>query len=299
MPAPLSAGFSDYLSDIISDVARAAFRAQSITPIHGGDIHQSYQISDNHGLNFFLKTNHRHQMQVFSAEKIALDTLGNTLCIKTPKALFDGCYKHTAFLLMEFLGFTETGDDYLLGQQLAKLHRHTEPQFGFESDNFIGSTPQQNPRHQHWIDFWIDARIGPQLERAYNNNDNNGLYSMGCALIDIIPELLKDHKPSASLVHGDLWAGNKRFLGDGSPVIFDPACYYGDREVDIAMTELFGGFSRDFYRGYHSEWPLAKGYQQRKTLYNLYHLLNHLNLFGDAYLSSCFGTIKALIKAGE
>jgi fructosamine-3-kinase len=151
---------------------------------------------------------------------------------------------------------------------LAKLHRVTGPRFGWHRDNHIGLSPQQNSWCDDWATFFWERRIRPQAERA-------GLQIKRT-------KLLENHKPQPSLLHGDLWSGNVGFTAEG-PVIFDPAVYYGDREADLAMTELFGGFPDEFYRAYDEAFPLEEGYEQRKHLYNLYHLLNHLNIFGEGY----------------
>ena len=157
---------------------------------------------------------------------------------------------------------------------LARMHRITGPRHGWHRDNYIGTMPQKNAWSDDWISFYRDCRLRPQLERA-NIDAEFLLAGMG--------SLLANHRPEPSLLHGDLWNGNAGFTADG-PVIFDPAVYYGDRETDMAMTELFGGFPAAFYSSYAALFPLAPGYEVRKHLYNLYHLLNHLNLFGTGYL---------------
>ena len=180
---------------------------------------------------------------------------------------------------LEFLQLQRNGDWAALARMLAKLHLVTGPRFGWHRDNYIGLSPQQNGWCDGWAEFFWERRIRPQAERA-------GL--------QIKPNrLLEDHKPKPSLLHGDLWSGNVGFTGEG-PVIFDPAVYYGDREADLAMTELFGGFPREFYRAYEEALPLPKGYEQRKHLYNLYHLLNHLNIFGGSYLAQVRSTLGLL-----
>jgi fructosamine-3-kinase len=174
------------------------------------------------------------------------------------------------------------GDWAALGQMLAKLHRQTGPRFGWHRDNWIGATPQVNGWRDDWSEFWQECRIRPQLELARKN---------GFSLPE--PPRLKNHQPQASLLHGDLWSGNAGFIEKG-PVIFDPAVYYGDREADIAMTELFGGFPARFYDAYNEAFPLPAGYETRKHFYNLYHLLNHLNIFGAGYLGRVQATLDLL-----
>jgi fructosamine-3-kinase len=166
-----------------------------------------------------------------------------------------------------------------MGSMLARAHSRPGPRFGWHRDNYIGSSPQQNGWCDDWAEFWRERRLRPQLERA-------GLRAN-------LDRLLEGHKPQPSLLHGDLWSGNVGFTKDG-PVVFDPAVYYGDREADLAMTELFGGFSREFYDAYQEVLPLDAGYEKRKHLYNLYHLLNHLNLFGGGYLGQVKSTLRLL-----
>ena len=169
---------------------------------------------------------------------------------------------------------------------LASVHRHQADRFGWQRDNYIGSTPQQNGWRESWIAFWRERRLEPQIALARANGYR----------IEVPPvwRLLEGHEPAPSLLHGDLWSGNAAFLPDGAPVLFDPAVYYGDREADLAMTELFGGFPREFYSSYRKIYPLDAGYEKRKHLYNLYHLLNHLNLFGSGYLGQVERTLGLL-----
>jgi len=183
----------------------------------------------------------------------------------------------------------------LLGEQLASLHRVTADQHGWNRDNFIGSTPQYNTPCDDWLEFWQDCRLKPQLEMSHAAGFRGNLANAGRRLLENLHLLLAGHDPAPSLLHGDLWSGNKAFTPDGQPVIFDPATYYGDREADIAMTELFGGFGADFYAAYNASYPLPDRYPLRRDLYNLYHLLNHLNLFGGGYLSRCERIINNLL----
>src|SRR5262245_18398887 len=167
---------------------------------------------------------------------------------------------------------------------LANAHRKPGPRFGWQRDNYIGSTPQQNGWCNDWIVFWVTRRLEPQISLARDKGFDVSLPST---------RMLESHRPQPALLHGDLWSGNAGFTAEG-PVVFDPAVYYGDREADLAMTELFGGFPREFYRAYNEAYPLPGGYEQRKHLYNLYHLLNHLNLFGGGYLGQVKSTLRLL-----
>jgi len=161
-------------------------------------------------------------------------------------------------------------------------------------NNHIGATPQSNDWQYSWSDFWREQRLGYQLDLAASNGYGGKLQTLGKQLLMRFPSLI-DHAPVPSLIHGDLWGGNMSFDSNAQPVIYDPATYYGDREAEIAMTELFGGFSADFYAAYQDAWPLDQGYAARKTLYNLYHILNHLNLFGGGYLGQAQGMMERLL----
>jgi fructosamine-3-kinase len=203
--------------------------------------------------------------------------------VRVPKVFSHGVEGGRAYLLLEYLDLQANGDFAALGRVLAALHRKSAPRFGWQRDNYIGATPQANGWCDDWAEFWRERRLRPQFERAGLNFE--------------FPErLLENHRPQPSLLHGDLWNGNVGFTAQG-PVLFDPAVYYGDREADLAMTELFGGFPREFYQAYRQAWPLPPGYEKRKHVYNLYHLLNHLNLFGGGYLGQVNATLRLLRDA--
>ena len=194
-------------------------------------------------------------------------------------------FSHGAnFIEMEKLALGAPPDWPAMARMLAGLHNHTGPRFGWDKDNWIGRSPQKNAWRENWGEFFSEYRLKPQIEKAG--------FSLGFS-----PEkILEAHDPKPSLLHGDLWSGNAGFTKDG-PVIFDPAVYYGDREADLAMTELFGGFPNTFYDAYNAEYPLEGGYSVRKHLYNLYHLLNHLNLFGAGYRRQVEATLSFLRQA--
>ena len=193
-----------------------------------------------------------------------------------------------AVLELERLELGSSGDYGALARMLAAVHRSETDRYGWPGDNYIGATPQLNGWSTDWVEFWRERRLRPQLELAARNG-----FALDCGfLLQSLGKLI-GHRPPASLLHGDLWSGNAGFHR-GAPVLFDPAVYYGDREADLAMTELFGGFPREFYAAYEEAYPLPAGYAQRKRLYNLYHLLNHLNLFGGGYLGQVKSTLGLL-----
>lgn len=271
----------------------------SIASVSGGDIHAAWQVQDivNH-LSYFVKTNTVDALPVLQAEAQSLNAIAAVNSIKTPRVICCDSTDTHSFLVLEYLSFDHQADEYLLGQRLAEFHRvsvnRTQTPYGFTCDNFIGLTPQKNTQSDNWKDFWIQQRIMPQFELAFANGFVKELKPLLPSLLTTIDSLLGGYQPPAVLLHGDLWSGNKGFANN-QPVIFDPACYYGDRETDIAMTELFGGFSTEFYRGYKSIWPLDEAYKQRKSLYNLYHVLNHLNLFGGGYLSQVKAVCQCIV----
>ncbi len=201
--------------------------------------------------------------------------------------------------MLEYLELTSRGPASLLGEQLAALHGIPGDRFGWSRDNYIGTTPQLNSPSDDWIGFWRDCRLGPQLAMARDAGFGSRLSDRGERLLAGLDVLLGDHEPVASLLHGDLWAGNKAYTPAGQPVIFDPASYHGDRETDIAMSELFGGFEQAFYDAYQACSPLPAGYPLRRDLYKLYHVLNHLNLFGSAYLCRSESLIDSLLARIE
>jgi protein-ribulosamine 3-kinase len=269
-------------------------RVQWVRNLPGGDINRAALISDG-STNWFLKYHANAPDGMFAAEARALTEISKQKCIDAPSPITYGSDGDTSWLVLEYLELTSSGPASLLGEQLAALHAVTYSQYGWDRDNYIGSTPQHNTHCEQWSIFWRDHRLGPQLEMAHAAGHGSRLLSKGQRLLESVEVLLEAHQPAASLLHGDLWAGNKAFTPGGQPVIFDPASYHGDRETDIAMTELFGGFGVDFYAAYQAHSPLPEGYRLRRDLYNLYHMLNHLNLFGGAYLSRCENMIDGLL----
>jgi len=234
---------------------------------------------------------------MFEAEAEGLREIAATDTVRVPRAVCTGSDHSQAWIVLEYLALGSATRAAMgrLGEQLAALHRVTSTYCGWTRDNTIGSTPQVNTRTPDWIEFWRRYRLGFQLDLAARNGYAGALQRDGARLIERLPELFAGYRPAASLLHGDLSGGNAGAIVDGTPVIFDPAAYYGDREADIAMTELFGGFPRDFYDAYGATWPLDPGYRRRRDLYNLYHVLNHLNLFGGGYRAQAERMIRALL----
>ena len=244
---------------------------------------------------YFVKAAHLDNAFMLSGEAEALLAIGQTGAVRVPRVIARGEAKRAAFLVLEWLDLVDGGRGAALGGALASLHATTSPRFGWHRDNTIGATLQVNAWEDDWAAFFRDRRLRPQLELAQRKGHGGTLQRGGAQLLERVPRLLRGHRPAASLLHGDLWAGNAGALRDDTPVLYDPATYYGDREVDLAMSELFGGFGADFYAAYARAMPLPEGYDTRRTLYNLYHVLNHLNLFGDAYRARAESMIATLL----
>lgn len=279
----------------ISNAGGHSFDPDAPRAVGGGCINTAYSLSGG-GRSYFVKLNDVDRLAMFEAEAAGLEVLASTGTIRVPQPLCTGRAGAQSYIVMEYipLGGKRAGGAAEAGQQLAAMHRATRRGYGWDRDNTIGSTPQPNGPEDDWVAFWARHRLGFQLSLATRNGYSGRLRTQGERLLDALPALI-DHAPVPSLLHGDLWGGNLAFDGDGHPVIFDPAVYYGDREADLAMTELFGGFGGDFYAAYRDAWELDPGYRTRKVLYNLYHILNHLNLFGGGYLGQAEGMIEQLL----
>ena len=276
-------------SDIAAAISAATgerFAIEAFHAVGGGCINQAYRVEGN-GRCYFVKLNAMTALEMFAAEAEALNALRATATVRVPEPICWDVAGESAYLVLEHLslGQESASSAEALGMLLAQLHRHTGGHYGWHRDNTIGSTPQRNTPDTEWLHFWQEQRLGYQLRLAARHGFGGTLQRKGERLLNVLGLALAGHSPPASLLHGDLWSGNHATLRDGQPVLFDPASYYGDRETDLAMTELFGGFSPRFYAAYREHYPLDEGYALRKTLYNLYHVLNHLNLFGAGYAS--------------
>ncbi|MGH8195520.1 MAG: fructosamine kinase family protein [Woeseiaceae bacterium] len=263
-------------------------------PLGGGDISAAWRTTTDRG-PIFLKTGDGAAFERLDAEAHGLRELAQTRAVRVPKVLASGRTDDHSFLALEWLSLKrpDAATAKLMGRQLAQQHRQHEKQFGWHRGNTIGNTPQINTRDDNWVRFFRERRLHFQLELAAENGFGGELQDGGMRLAEGIERLFDDYDPQPSLLHGDLWGGNWASV-EGEPVIFDPAVYYGDRESDIAMTRLFGGFGKEFYDAYEESWPLAAGHQRRLPLYQLYHVLNHLNLFGGAYLGQSLHLMRKL-----
>lgn len=259
-----------------------------ITRIHclgGGSISRAFVLESRRD-KIFVKVNAAERVEMFAAEADGLTALAAcpTLCV--PRVIGYGSQDEHAYLILEHLDLLplrHAADSAAAGRALAALHGMSGSAFGWQRDNFIGSTPQYNTQHATWAAFFNSQRLQPQLTLAKQRGATTRLLERGLQLAERLDELFADHRPAASLLHGDLWYGNAAVDSKRRLVLFDPAVYFGDREADLAMCELFGGFSDEFFAAYRQALPLPSGYARRKTLYQLYHVLNHFNLFAGGY----------------
>lgn len=255
-------------------------------PVGGGCIHRAFRIGP-----FFVKINRPECAAMFEAETDGLRAIAATRTIRVPEPIANGSDVQSAFLVLEWLDLRGAGDEAALGERLAAMHGHFGRQHGWERDNFIGSTPQSNEPAGDWAVFFRDRRLAPMFRALAGC----GMRIAGAeALLERVPALLAGVNPRPSLLHGDLWGGNAGFLRDGTPVIYDPAAYRGHYEADLAMTRLFGGFGSRFYQAHRAVLPAESGHEQRTTLYNLYHILNHALLFGGGYTSQAQAIVHSL-----
>ena len=284
-----------HIAKHITKVTQKEFSVNSCRSVSGGCINQGYAVGGETG-TYFVKINQASQVAMFEAEALGLQQMLETATIRVPKPQCWGTASGSAYLVLEWLelGRADTQSWEKMGRALAAMHRWGDRDaFGWDRNNTIGSTPQLNNWTANWAEFYAQHRLGYQFQQAWRRG---GHFPRQEQLLAAIPQLL-GHQHQPSLVHGDLWGGNAGCTVLGEPVIFDPAVYFGDREVDIAMTELFGGFPAAFYRGYNEVFPLDAGYERRKPLYNLYHILNHFNLFGGGYGSQANRMIEQILGA--
>jgi protein-ribulosamine 3-kinase len=274
---------AEAIAQHIAEATGRPFRPESRQSVGGGCISAS-EVYQGSGTRYFVKFNDAARLDMFEAEAAGLFEIADSKTVRVPEPVCYGVHAGQAYLVLEHLDLGHAGmnTDILLGHQLATMHRATRPRHGWVRDNTIGSTPQINTEEDDWLAFYREHRLRYQLELAAENGGRR-LLQQGEKLLDALPSFFAGYRPVPSLLHGDLWGGNHGALRDGTPVVFDPAVYFGDRETDLAMTELFGGFGNGFYTAYRETWPLDPGYSVRRDLYNLYHILNHFNLFGGGY----------------
>ena len=272
-------------------------RIVEVGAVGGGSIHAAWRLDLSDGRTLFAKTGPASVRTMFECEAAGLDALGQARVLRVPDDARVGGTDRHGFLVMRHIaaGNPRRGFFREFGEKFAEFHRRTQhSRCGFAHDNFIGATPQPNPWTDEWCAFWRDHRLGYQLRLARSGGRSDAtLDRLGDRLLDRLGEWLEVEEPFC-LLHGDLWSGNFLVGADGEPVLIDPAVYYGHREADLAMTQLFGGFTPEFYRAYEAAWPLPPGSGERLMIYRLYHLLNHLNLFGRSYAGQCLDILRRL-----
>ncbi len=281
----------------------------------GGCINNGIQINTENGDSFFVKYNQKPPKNMFQCEKNGLDELRKSEALRIPlvygvsdRNYGDDVPDHRSnysdnvpsFIILEHIHNSKSSkssksfyEDF--GRELAKMHKFTSDKYGFYEDNYIGSTPQRNTVENDWVEFFGKHRIENQLRMAKNNGlATRELIAKTEQLLNKLGDIMGNVDEPPALLHGDLWSGNYMVDENGDAVLIDPATYYGSRETDLAMTEMFGVFPSSFYSSYNEEYPIQKGYDDRKLVYKLYHYMNHLNLFGSGYLGSCLSILSRL-----
>ncbi len=288
------------LARAVCDATGELFEAKKVEAVGGGCIHTALRLEGEtaRGMRrYFAKVNDALKAPMFEAEADGLAALGDAGAIRVPAVVARGDDGESAWLVLEWLELAplDAASGARLGSALAVQHGTAREKFGWPRDNFIGASPQLNGWSDDWLDFWRHRRLHAQLRLAAHNRLPSRMIDRGERLAADCEAFFRSHAAAKSLLHGDLWSGNASSLGDGTPVVFDPAVYVGDREADVAMTELFGGFPEDFHAAYRAVLPLDDGYPVRRDFYNLYHVLNHANLFAGGYVRQADQAIERLL----
>lgn len=263
--------------------------------VSGGCINDCWKVTDSNNCHWFIKTNSPLLLDMFIAESHGLAEIAKSQSIRLPKSICYGETSEFSYLVLEYIPLVPLSNQRQAGEQLAQMHRTYAKQFGWKRDNTLGPTPQPNGYEDDWVTFWAKQRLIHQLDLAKAKAYPAKSYDAGLKLAENLQPFFSAYDVKPSLVHGDLWGGNIASDATGNTIIYDPAVYYGDRETDIALTELFGGFNQDFYAAYNDYYPLDQGYKTRKTLYNLYHILNHYNLLGGSYAAQALEMTNKLL----
>jgi protein-ribulosamine 3-kinase len=289
------------LGGAISEAAGSKYEVASMRPVTGGCIHTALEVSGKSRSfgtrRYFAKVNEASHAGMFEAEADGLAAIRAAGELAVPGFIACGSDGERAWLVLEWLDLVplDIHSAAALGGSLAKQHRIAQERFGWKRDNFIGASPQANGWSDDWLAFWRDKRLHAQLRMAAKNRLPSRMIDRGERLATDFGALLANHRVEKSLLHGDLWGGNAASQQASLATVFDPAVYVGDREADVAMTELFGGFPKDFMAAYRAGWSLDDGYTVRRGLYNLYHVLNHANLFAGNYVQQATQSIERLL----
>ncbi|WP_018871765.1 fructosamine kinase family protein [Thioalkalivibrio sp. ALJ16] len=283
------------VAQCIADHTGTPFEPTGSQACSGGSINQAQRLTGTDGREFFVKLSGAGGAAMFAAEARGLEELARCERLTIPAVIGTGAAGGTHFLVLEYLALGGPRDGEALARGIADMHRKTRPRFGLDHDNYIGTTPQSNTEHDDWVSFYRDERLGFQRRLARERGAAASLLGALEELESALGGFFSDYRPQPSLLHGDLWSGNWGFLADGRATIFDPAVYYGDREADLAMMELFGHPGQDFVAAYDAILPIDPGFGVRRTLYNLYHILNHDHLFGGGYGAQAERMIRQLL----
>ncbi len=293
--------FEKTLAEAIENAFGSGVSIKERRTVHGGDANDSYALFLSNGEKAFMKANSLENSDFFRAEAEGLEALKQTNSLRVPEIFSTGYEREYSFLLMEYIESERIKPDFWenLGSGLSAMHKSDtssfvpEGKYGFKSDNYIGAGVQVNPCMDNWVEFFAECRLFPQFKKAERYFDDS-FVKQSLKLMDNLDKyLIEPERPS--LLHGDLWAGNFMSDENGNPMLIDPAAYVGCNEADIAMTELFGGFDKRFYDSYFESFGKIEGYNDRRDLYNLYHMLNHLNLFGSSYLPAVVRSVRRYI----
>ncbi len=283
----------EIVQNIINDTITDQPEVTGISPVSGGCIHNAQKITTSQG-NYFIKLNQASDLKMFETEYSGLKLLAEAGEVNVPEPISSGVVDGQAFLLLHFINSSSRKSSfwYNFGSALARLHKfHQNDRYGLSYSNYIGRLDQYNVFSDDWISFFIDQRLEIQLRLAFDNGYIDKSYLQSCTrFYKRLPDLLPVEPPS--LLHGDLWSGNFMTGEEGQPVIIDPAVYYGNREIELSFTKMFGGFDRQFYLSYFEEYPMEPGFEERVDIYNIYPHLVHVNLFGPSYLGGVTPVIR-------
>jgi protein-ribulosamine 3-kinase len=284
------------IEKVLSERSGSAFFIEQAEPVAGGSINNAFRIKAGETYCFVKSNSGKSFPGMFSAEKKGLQLLADHNEIKVPRVIHVQDDQEESFLILEYVELVKPDPEVFreFGRGLASMHRYSNNRFGLDHDNYIGSLKQSNKFHSSWAEFFIEERLAPQLKLAFDNKKIGGSF---IRLTDQLFSRINNLFPSesSSLIHGDLWSGNFMATRDAKPCFYDPAVYYGHREMDIAMTRLFGGFEKGFYEAYNENFPLENGWSKRVDLCNLYPLLVHVNLFGGSYAREAEGIVKRFV----
>ncbi len=284
------------IAEVITGATGSPCRPERHVPVSGGSINAAFRLESGRR-RFFVKLNDPGRVDMFAGEADGLEALAAAHALRVPGVIACGETAGRSFIVLEWIDLCSRGDWAALGEGLARQHQCLGHRHGWHRDNTIGNTAQVNSRDEDWAAFFAAHRLGYQLDLARRAGAPARTIDRGERVRRELGRLFAGYQPAPSLLHGDLWSGNVGFDAHGGPVIFDPAVHYGDRECDLAMSELFGGFPEAFHSAYDAVWPRDPGYWVRRDLYQLYHVLNHFNLFGGGYAASARSLIDRLLAA--